>query len=276
MTFSGKQLAAILKAGFAMVKADGIENKEELQILFNELRKFNVPINQVTSLLDITNEMSASEMFSILSGMDQNKQKYVCGYLAAIMMSDEDIDDSEMKLWQLISGLCDFPTMNIQEALEYWAVGLEEESSGSFISDLLSGSNNPCIGEVEFKSSDHVRYEHGVDVSGHNYNCHRTIKIEKNIRGREGYSVTVYNDDGVHPLWGNNVQISTKPMKVISKNDGEIELRGYGYDETGLAFGAGDAASFANYGLSIKHNEKKIQSCTMHLIERGVDLVYYE
>lgn len=276
MTLSGKQLAAILKAGFAMVKADGVENNEELQVLFNELKKFNVPLNQAKSLLDRTNEMSAPEMFSILSDMDQNTQKYVCGYLAAIMMSDGEIDDSEVKLWQLFSGLCDFPTMSIQEALEYWLAGSDEESSGSFISDLISGSNNPCIGAVEFKSSDHIRYEHGVDVSGHNYNCHRTIKIEKNIRGREGYSVTVYNDDGVHPLWGNNIQISTKPMKVISKKNGEIELRGYGYDETGLALGAGDAASFANYGLSIKHNGQKIVSCTMHLIERGVDLVYYE
>ena len=66
----------------------------------------------------------------------------------------------------------------------------------AFLQDLISGSNYPSSGSYEFKSSDHIRYQNGMDVSGHNYNCHRTVKIEKNISGNKGYTVTVFNDDG--------------------------------------------------------------------------------
>jgi hypothetical protein len=62
-----------------------------------------------------------------------------------------------------------------------------------FLKALLSGSNNPPIGSVTFDSSDHVRFQNGRDVSGHNYGCNRRLVIEKNIQGGEGYTVTMYN-----------------------------------------------------------------------------------
>mgnify|MGYP003318665565 CR=1 FL=1 len=87
-----------------------------------------------------------------------------------------------------------------------------------FIKCLLRGENNPCTGYYEFKSSDHIRYQNGIDVSGHNYNCNRIIKFEKNISGNEGYTITIFNQDNIHPFWGNNVQMAPKQMKVISCN----------------------------------------------------------
>lgn len=137
----------------------------------------------------------------------------------------------------------------------------------NFVSDLLAGSNNPCFGSYEFKSSDHVRYQNGIDVSGHNYNCHRTIKFEKNISGNEGYTVTIYNDDSIHPLWGNNVQMAPKQMKVISCNHNSIVLRGYGYDQMGNPF--------HNYGVTVEHSNGSIQSCILHMFDRGVELKYF-
>lgn len=67
--------------------------------------------------------------------------------------------------------------------------------------ELLKGNNTPPKGRAVFDSSDHVRFQNGQDVSGHNFNCHRRFVIEKNIEGDEGYTVTLYNLDGVHPLW---------------------------------------------------------------------------
>lgn len=147
----------------------------------------------------------------------------------------------------------------------------------AFFQDLISGSNYPTSGSYEFKSSDHIRYQNGIDVSGHNYNCHRTVKIEKNISGNKGYTVTVFNDDGAHPLWGSNVQMSPKPMEIISKTSNEIVLRGYGYDQRALMMGIPrNDASFACYGLTIRLSNGIINSCVLHMHDRGVDLAYFK
>ena len=64
-----------------------------------------------------------------------------------------------------------------------------------------------------FKSPDHLRYENGRHVAGPHGGAGRAVKVEPNINGCEGYNirggdgyiVTVYNLDGNHPLWQNNV-----------------------------------------------------------------------
>ena len=53
-----------------------------------------------------------------------------------------------------------------------------------FLTCIIKGDNNPPSGKIVFDSSDHVRFQNGRDVSGHNYNCHRRITIEKNIEGK--------------------------------------------------------------------------------------------
>jgi hypothetical protein len=78
--------------------------------------------------------------------------------------------------------------------------------------------------DIVFKSSDHLRYENGIHVSGPHGGTGRVVKVEPNIYGYEGYDikvgdgyiVTVFNLDGNHPIWQNNVQMSPKPMRIIS------------------------------------------------------------
>ena len=43
-----------------------------------------------------------------------------------------------------------------------------------------------------------------------------STRYQKNIQGEEGYTVTMYNLDGVHPLWKNNVQMAPKRMKIVN------------------------------------------------------------
>ena len=59
------------------------------------------------------------------------------------------------------------------------------------IEDLLIGNNYPTGDKIIFDSSDHIRFQNGIDVSGHNYDCHRRFVIEKNISGDKGYTVTM-------------------------------------------------------------------------------------
>ena len=94
-----------------------------------------------------------------------------------------------------------------------------------------------------FKSSDHLRYENGNHVSGPHGGAGRAVKVEPNISGGEGLTVTLYNLDGNHPVWQNNVQMAPKQMKIIKETNDKIVLRGYGHDAMG--------ASFSDYGLTI-------------------------
>ena len=85
----------------------------------------------------------------------------------------------------------------------------------SFLDDVLTGNNTPSEGYIEFLSSVHIRYQNGIDVSGHNYNCHRKIKIENSITQSDGYTITIFDEDSVHPIWGNKVQMSPKRMQIV-------------------------------------------------------------
>ena len=144
-----------------------------------------------------------------------------------------------------------------------------------FLTCIIKGDNNPPSGKIVFDSSDHVRFQNGQNVSGHNYNCHRRITIEKNIEGAEGYTVTMYNMDGMHPLWQNNVQMAPKRMKIGNVDRNIVELRGYGYDENALAMGAPlEAASFENYGIAIMIENDAIVRAQLNMYDRNVSIVY--
>ena len=144
-----------------------------------------------------------------------------------------------------------------------------------FLSSIIKGDNNPPCGKIVFDSSDHVRFQNGQNVSGHNYNCHRRITIEKNIEGAEGYTVTMYNMDGMHPFWQNNVQMAPKRMKIIKVDGNIVELRGYGFDENALAMGTPlEAASFENYGIAIMIENDAIVRAQLNMYDRNVSIVY--
>ena len=147
----------------------------------------------------------------------------------------------------------------------------------SFIKYLLEGNNQPSDGQVVFDSSDHVRFQNGQNVSGHNYGCNRRLVIEKNIQGGKGYTISMYNMDGMHPLWQNNIQMAPKRMKIVNVDGNIVDLRGYGYDETALAMGAPlETASFENYGVVLMIEDGKIVRAQLNMFDRNVSIVYLQ
>ena len=145
------------------------------------------------------------------------------------------------------------------------------------IDDIIKGNNYPSEGKVIFDSSDHIRFQNGKDVSGHNYGCNRHFVIEKNIEGGEGYTVTMYNLDGNHPLWQNNIQMAPKRMRIVSVNDNIVKLRGYGYDENALAMGAPlSDASFDSYGIVLLIENKQIAKLQLNMYDRNISIVYFK
>ena len=147
----------------------------------------------------------------------------------------------------------------------------------SFFNHILNGDNLPPSGAVFFDSSDHIRFQNGQVVSGHNYGCHRRFVIEKNIKGGDGYTVTMYNLDGLHPLWKDNIQMAPKRMRIVSSNENIIELRGYGYDENALAMGVPlSDASFSSYGAVLLVEGTEIKRVQLNMYDRNISIVYLQ
>jgi hypothetical protein len=131
---------------------------------------------------------------------------------------------------------------------------------------LLEGNNYPSEGNISFDSSDHIRFQNGQNVSGHNYGCNRRLVVEKNIHGDEGYTITMYNLDGVHPLWQNNIQMAPKRMRIINVDKNIVQLRGYGFDMIG--------GSFADYGITLLIENEVISQVQLDMYDRNISIVY--
>ena len=135
-----------------------------------------------------------------------------------------------------------------------------------FFKNLIEGNNLPPEGSVTFTSSDHVRFQNGQNVSGHNYGSNRRFVIEKNIEAQEGYTVTMYNLYGIHPIWQNNIQMAPKRMRVVSVDGNIVELRGYGFDQLG-----GD---FSDYGVVLLIENSEISRLQLNMFDRNLCIVY--
>ena len=120
MQFNGIQLAAITKAAYAMIAADGRIDDSEMRLLVQELRSFGVSQEDAKNFATVGMAMEPTTMLVTLSAMTDEQKKYVCGFLGSLMVVDGNIDDAEMKIWQLTSSLMKCPTMSLHEALEYW------------------------------------------------------------------------------------------------------------------------------------------------------------
>lgn len=143
----------------------------------------------------------------------------------------------------------------------------------TFLKNLFGNDKNQPrlkinLDNFKFLSSDHIRYENGVDNYGHQKGANRGIEIIKHETVHDAYKVTIYNLDGNHPVWGTNIQMHPKRMKITEQNEKKIELRGFGNDQFG--------APFSNYGLTCHINGNEIERVVLHMIEKKVDIEYFK
>lgn len=120
MRFKKQEVTAIFKMACRMAASDGIIMDVEKGAIAFGVREFGIRPEEITEYAKSTTDMDNVQALAILSQLDINKKKYVAGYLATIMACDDVIDDSEVKLWQLICTLANFPTMTIGNAIAFW------------------------------------------------------------------------------------------------------------------------------------------------------------
>lgn len=136
--------------------------------------------------------------------------------------------------------------------------------------DFLKKENNKeqikiNLDDFKFVSPSHTRFEKGIKAG--DANAARGIRVQSNITGiKDAYTVTIYNLDGNHHLWGNNIQVAPKRMKIKKITENEIELVGFGNDEMG--------ASFSDYGLIIHLKNGIVNKMTLNMFDRNVKMEY--
>ncbi|HMO41585.1 MAG TPA: hypothetical protein PKE26_16590 [Kiritimatiellia bacterium] len=121
------------------------------------------------------------------------------------------------------------------------------------------------LGNVTFISNDHIRYQDGRAVTGHN-RCQRAIQIRRNS---DHFLVTIYNLDGNHPISNDRIQMAPKQMKILKRGSGSIEMRGFGYDQMGTPF--------ESYGIMLHISpDDEITQVDLLMHDRGVVITYTE
>lgn len=122
MNFSGLELKAIVNLATAIAKSDGNVAEAEMAVVANELVLFGVTEDQVEDIVFGASGMSNKDAIAVVSMMDDYHKKYVTAFLAMVIAADGKIEDSEVRMWSLITLLCGLPKMSIAEGIEFWSM----------------------------------------------------------------------------------------------------------------------------------------------------------
>ena len=123
------------------------------------------------------------------------------------------------------------------------------------------------LNNFQFRSTDHVRYVNGADVSGHQKGNNRLVEIKGLSEIDDIYWVTIYNLDGSHPYWQNNRRMAPKRMHVSKRIESVIELKGLSTDSYDL--------DYENYGLTIILKNNDVEKVVLHMYDRHIDIEYW-
>lgn len=244
--FTSIEKIAVSKVLEEIIRVDGkIENTE-----LAYLNHLFVVIGIESDLFFKSKEMESDEAINILKSMSKEKKTLLAIMMYEMARVDGFVDNREKEF--------------IAKVIITTGI------------DILKGeihSEEINLNDVYFVSSDHKRYENGIHVSGPHNGAKRAIKIESNIEGNEGYSVSILNLEGNHPLWNNNIQMSPKQMRVDYASENKIVLKGWGSDPKAMGHPDG---LYSNYGITITLKKKNIEKIILHMYDRKIDIEYFK
>jgi hypothetical protein len=134
-----------------------------------------------------------------------------------------------------------------------------DESSGGLNESFISPG---C--DHKFSSNQHVRRENGVQTGVTDNTTYRGVQIE-HIDGKN-YRVSISMIDGVHPVWGDNLTMAPKVMRVMSQKKGQTVLGGIR--------GTSMLDDYSDYSITVIHPNNQISSITLHMLDRLIDITY--
>ncbi len=119
ISFEKTGLMAIAKLANAMIAADGKVAENEMCSWTMEMERLGIPHEEFASIYEASESMPFTEALTVVTSLDTEHKRYVGAFLGSLMAIDGEIDNDELKLWQLVSTFCDLPTMTVLEALTY-------------------------------------------------------------------------------------------------------------------------------------------------------------
>lgn len=141
----------------------------------------------------------------------------------------------------------------------------EVHSKTSFESNLSEKSEKVIEVPTYFSSNNHKRYESGIWTGNDNLGAMRGFQFKNT--GNQTYEVSIHILDDSLSNWGDKIQMTPKPMEIISKTTNRIILRGFGKDDFG--------EKFSDYGVELFFENGAIASVALKLHDRNVDIVYF-
>ena len=114
MFFTSQEKSAIITVSDMMIRADGKSEPIELLGCAAVLQNINITPEEC----DKAKSFSSMEALWCIYHMDNEKKRFVCEFLGYLMAVDGDINHTELALWNLVSSLCELPTMTIRDAKE--------------------------------------------------------------------------------------------------------------------------------------------------------------
>ncbi len=120
MRLSKKELTAMVAMAVAMAGADGKVEENEVMAIVADLSGFGKDGDEIAEIVDDARNMDATDALGIVAKLGDEEKEYVTAFLAVVMAADGDIDDEELKLWRLITDVCNLPAMSVKEGVELW------------------------------------------------------------------------------------------------------------------------------------------------------------
>lgn len=176
----------------------------------------------------------------------------------------------------LLAGQIQYQAGNIDEAVKLvnHSIKMGNQNGHKILKEIFASEQSKemikpvsaklDLSDYKFLSDNHIRSTNGIPSGNNNKGAWRGIRIIN--EGGDNYQVLIYNMVGNHPVWGDNLQMAPKQMKIIRKSQKEIFLQGYGEDIFGN--------SFSDYALTLNLGHNDIDTIILHMLDRDVEILY--
>jgi hypothetical protein len=118
--------------------------------------------------------------------------------------------------------------------------------------------------DIAFVSNQHVRTTDGVETGRTDDACYRGVKVDANGDGT--YTVGIYLQEGEHPVWGDNMTMAPKRMRITKRSKGVTVLRGIS--------GSSIFDDFSDYGITIYKSLGEVDKIVLHMHDRDTYISY--
>ncbi|WP_300436221.1 hypothetical protein [Christiangramia sp.] len=243
MEFNLAEKLAIVKDIDRLILADHKVAKGELIYLgqLMKLLKFN------SDFVEEARKFNIQQANGILENMSEAKKHSLAIMLHEMAYADGDMSREEIKILFSV----------------FKNVGIKIEDSGKppVVFD---------ISDIYFKSKKYIIHDKELDTSMCKLGEPKAIKIEPQIDGKNGFTVTIFKVTGFTPFWGNKVELALRHMDIVELSLEKSFLRACNH-----SLGKDSRPSKkSDYGLSIYHPNNQIERIILHKYHKNKELEF--